>query len=604
MVAVADATYDKLQAESKQRLDHICELYNNDLNDSLIAQAPRDMQFNKKHGFYTHYYETWTHLANTYVFSGRVNTALKEVKMMHAEALEQGDKYGQALAHYAMGNAYNNMGYLDEAIDNFKKSLKLIEDTKRKPSVTCDIFSYYCDALNDKKNYQEMISVTQQWKAYLDVISDDKQATKKSSDVWYAYYYLACAQCHLGLNMLDAAAEDIAAAEARSEGHGDFIPMSILFYRGQLFLQKKDYAQALKCSNEGLKLTLDYDDKSSLLIVWEQRAEILKGLGQYKEAAQMYQNAYELTDSMYKKDARTQINELSTMFHVSELEMEQRLARTRNITIIASIIAAALALLLLYWLWTNRRLRRKNRELAIARDQAQASERMKSNFIKNISHEIRTPLNIVSGFAQILTHADMQLSDEIRRESSQKIQENTGRITALINQLLALSESSSRNYIERKDCIAANQLCLEAISQSSIDNDADHKFSFTTDVSDDTTIQTSSRSAVTALCALLDNAMKFTPRGGSIRMHATIDSDQLNISIEDTGCGIPVEKAERIFDEFVQLDEYKVGVGIGLTLARNIARQLGGDIIFDNTYHAAEDEGGKGARFVLTLPAS
>ncbi len=87
-------------------------------------------------------------------------------------------------------------------------------------------------------------------------------------------------------------------------------------------------------------------------------------------------------------------------------------------------------------------------------------------------------------------------------------------------------------------------------------------------------------------------------------MHATIDSDKLNISIEDTGCGIPAEKAERIFDEFVQLDEYKVGVGIGLTLARKTARQLGGDIIFDDTYHAAEDEGGKGARFVLTLPAS
>ena len=93
----------------------------------------------------------------------------------------------------------------------------------------------------------------------------------------------------------------------------------------------------------------------------------------------------------------------------------------------------------------------------------------------------------------------------------------------------------------------------------------------------------------------IDNAMKFTPEGGSIVMRSTLLDKHLAITIEDTGCGVPQEKADTIFEEFVQLDEFRDGVGIGLPLSRSIVRRLGGDITLDTTYH-------NGARFVLTLP--
>jgi signal transduction histidine kinase len=65
--------------------------------------------------------------------------------------------------------------------------------------------------------------------------------------------------------------------------------------------------------------------------------------------------------------------------------------------------------------------------------------------------------------------------------------------------------------------------------------------------------------------------------------------------VEDTGKGVPAEEAEHIFEEFVQLDEYYEGTGVGLTVARSIARRLGGDVMLDTTYN-------EGARFVFTLP--
>lgn len=601
---------DALKAESKRRIDHICDLYNYDKNDSLIQQAPVDLAFHKAHGFWEHYYETWLHLVNTYVFSGKINTALQEVKQMHKDATERKDKYGLALANYAMGNAYINMGYIEESVRCYRQSLRLIQSIKLHPTTVNDIFSYYCDALNEQKNFGEMKRVTAQWKTYLEKNMDsESNANRRSSNVWWAYYYIACAQQNLGLNQLDDAAKDLDEVERRSEGSGAFISMSIQFYRAQLYLQRKEYQKAFEYNDRRFSQSLGFDDKSAMVLIYEQRAAILNGLGRNEEAVRMYKELYNLKDSIYKKDSRTQINELSTLFHVSELELEQRLEHSRNLMMTAIIVALALALLVGYGYWMNRRLRKKNTELeemgrqlatkndelTVALDRAGESDRMKTGFIKNISHEIRTPLNILSGFSQMMAMPDANLSDEVRQEASLRIQENTNRITTLINQLLALSETNSLVRIERDDTLSVNQLCANAISRSGIADKPDHHFEFTTEVADTVQIQTSERFAVSALLNLLDNAMKFTPSGGTIRMDCRQEDSFIKMTVEDTGCGVPVDKAEEIFKEFVQLDEFKDGVGIGLPLSRNVARRLGGDIILDTSYT-------DGARFILTLP--
>ena len=584
--------------ESKNRINQLCEIYNADLNDSLIHQAPRDMQFHKEQNCWEHYYETWSLLVNTYIFMGQVNTGLQEVKLMHQDAAERNDPYGLALANYAMGNAYNNMGQLDEAISCYDQSLALIEEADLETTVVNDIFSYYCDVLKEQKRYQEMGVITEKWKKAIDELVErqsKKEGKQLNGGVWNSYYYLACAQMNLGLGNLDEAEKAIDEAEKSNRDKSEFIPMSVTYYRAQLWLQRRNYQKALDYNTQRLEKSRQYDDKSSEVLIYLQRAEIMKGLGVYKEAADMYQSVYELTDSIYKKDARTQINELNTLFRVNEMEMEKRLSRNRSVAVIAIIIALALALLLGYGSWMNLRLRRKNEELAIAHAQAEESLRMKSDFIKNISHEIRTPLNILSGFSQVLAQQNADLPQEVRQEASVNIQQNTNRITSLINRLLALSESSSRSLIERTDTISAEQLCQTAIAGSGVADDKRHQFSFSSTLGEGLTIVTSEKYASQAICHLLDNAMKFTPEGGSISMSCRTEGNVLAISIEDNGNGVPKEKAEEIFDEFVQLDTFKDGVGIGLSLSRNIVRQLGGDLVLDTNYQ-------KGARFVLTLP--
>jgi signal transduction histidine kinase len=113
-------------------------------------------------------------------------------------------------------------------------------------------------------------------------------------------------------------------------------------------------------------------------------------------------------------------------------------------------------------------------------------------------------------------------------------------------------------------------------------------------VDDALTVTTNSYYVQRALRHLLENARKFTGQG-YVHLHVTADGQMVTFMVEDTGIGVPAEAREKIFGEFVKLDEHEPGTGIGLPLARNIARKLGGDIVLDTTYTG-------GARFVMTLP--
>jgi signal transduction histidine kinase len=123
---------------------------------------------------------------------------------------------------------------------------------------------------------------------------------------------------------------------------------------------------------------------------------------------------------------------------------------------------------------------------------------------------------------------------------------------------------------------------------------------------ENTILTTNQQAAVRALTLLLDNAMTFTKQPEGFKsdnegkkeqavLKVSQNDTQVVFAVEDSGIGVPAEEAEHIFEEFVQLNEYYEGTGIGLTVARSLARRLGGDIILDTTYTA-------GARFVMNLP--
>ena len=267
-----------------------------------------------------------------------------------------------------------------------------------------------------------------------------------------------------------------------------------------------------------------------------------------------------------------------------------------------------LAYVLIIYHRSSVRLKKAYHELEIANKRAQELSRMKSDFIQQISHEIRTPLNILSGFTQVLTMSDAKLDEAMRHEIKGKITENTDRITSLVNKMLELSEARSQTVIECYDKVTAVQIVTEAINASGIEKASHLEFDLLiAPDAKDVRIQTNLAAAVRSLSLVLDNARKFTaPAEGrpqtppsdqlqKVVLRLTGLSGRLFFSVEDTGIGIAHKDAERIFDEFVQLDEFYDGTGIGLTVARSLARRIGGDIKVDTAYIG-------GSRFVMTLP--
>ena len=257
----------------------------------------------------------------------------------------------------------------------------------------------------------------------------------------------------------------------------------------------------------------------------------------------------------------------------------------------------------------NTKLENVNQQLTVANARAEESSKMKTDFIQQISHEIRTPLNILSGFTQIITTPGMELDDATREDINRQIGENTNRITGLVNKMLELSDASSKAVIERTDTVPAIQIAAQAAEDSGITQAAHLTFDMQLGEGAESAMLTTNLAQSThALVLLLDNAKKFTKPaeafGGSqpaadtqqrVVLSLELADGMARFVVEDTGIGVPAEEAERIFDEFVQLDEYYDGTGIGLTVSRSIARRLGGDVTLDTTYSP-------GARFVMTLP--
>lgn len=257
---------------------------------------------------------------------------------------------------------------------------------------------------------------------------------------------------------------------------------------------------------------------------------------------------------------------------------------------------------------TYHELEETNRQLDIARQRAEDASRMKTNFIQQISHEIRTPLNILSGFTQVITTPGMELDEATRSDINRQITENTDRITGLVNKMLELSDANSMAVIERTETVPAVQIAAEAADASGITTAEHLTFDIQMSPEAETAVLTTNQRAATrALTLILDNARKFTKPAEAHARHdvmkdkkralllVNVEEQSLRFIVEDTGIGVPLEEADRVFDEFVQLDEYYDGTGIGLTVARSLARRLGGNVVLDTSYT-------DGARFIMTLP--
>lgn len=360
--------------------------------------------------------------------------------------------------------------------------------------------------------------------------------------------------------------------EGKSSVHGRSMEVYYLACMG-----KTDEAIALAKSELG--------EESKTLIT-----KIYEMSGRWKEAYEA------LREETTTNDSINNVVLINSMAGVREQltihTIEQQTNRNRMIALsVGLILLGLLAAAMSYIVFARRRYMR---QLKRAYDHALESDKTKSAFIRNVTHEVRTPLNIISGFAQVISDPNMVTGPEERAHIAEMMQKNTQLITSLVDEMLELSlNENAPEAVAKDDVVEVNDLLRDILQENEYKVNKAVKLQFESDLSDDISLQTNEGMLKRVINLLLDNANKYTKKG-SITLKASANDEQIILTVEDTGPGIPADAAKHIFERFFKVDAFREGLGLGLPLCRTIINRLGGTVDLDNSYQ-------QGARFVVKI---
>ena len=561
-----------LAYEEAGRNKRLTLIYNSEDWLRLEKEARKQKDWMEKHELWDSFYKAWRDIIESCSYTSRTQTALREAEQMQEYAQKQDNTLGRALAYQQIGVIYDNIDHKQsvKALDRSIQLMKEIPDVAKNELLSA--YFYMAQELDQIQDYPRELAICKEWRQHLEHIKTLEKPKAGKMAVYDMEQHLWYASALIGSDSLTAASKELAACEQLNEQIKDpYLTYQMQVHQARLAMKEGNIRKAVAYTD----LYEPMMDLDWWPMAQRQRGEALLAVGRDREAALLYQKMYLHKDSTFSKDVRMQLDELNTLFQVDELRMKGQLERSRFVILIIGLLMLVLFIFMYFRHRAAKHLAQKNQELMIANARAEESSKMKTNFIQQISHEFRTPLNILNGFTQILTAPDMVLQAEEKADIQQRISESTERITG-------------------NDDIAALLIATQAAEHAGIQQNTHIKFQLQADAQAETIVHTNLRSATRALTLLLDNARKFT-KEGEVRLSIQQQPKTIDFIVEDTGIGVPAKEAEHIFDEFVQLDEYYDGTGIGLTVARSIARRLGGNIILDTSYSG-------GARFIMSLP--
>lgn len=231
-------------------------------------------------------------------------------------------------------------------------------------------------------------------------------------------------------------------------------------------------------------------------------------------------------------------------------------------------------------------------------------EQIKADLVANVSHELRTPLTAIKGYIETLENENT--SREERNHFLSIVKRNTERLINIVSDLLVLSEIENRNSLFRDDPkqdfedIDVGEIVfssLEAVKNNALDK----RLNTVLDIEESLPPLKGNRFLLEQMIInLMDNAVKYTPEGGTIGIRCFKSNSELVLEVFDTGIGIPKEHIPRIFERFYRVDRTRSrklgGTGLGLSIVKHIVILHGGKI-------EVQSEEGKGSRFIVTIPA-
>ena len=231
-------------------------------------------------------------------------------------------------------------------------------------------------------------------------------------------------------------------------------------------------------------------------------------------------------------------------------------------------------------------MKKREKELILMRGYEQ-------KFLANMSHEIRTPLNSIVGFSQVLS--DHYSNSPETQEFVNIIKSNSNDLLRLVTDVLTLSELDQYEQLPTDAETDLHAICQLASEVAKDNTQKDVEVLFEPE-RESLLIRSNSERISQVLNNLAHNAAKFTTHGSIRIAYSVLEAEKkIEISVTDTGMGIPADKQNCVFERFYKVNSFTQGTGLGLSISRSIAEKLGGSLQIDSSYT-------DGCRIVLTLP--
>ncbi|WP_299557462.1 response regulator [Seonamhaeicola sp.] len=391
------------------------------------------------------------------------------------------------------------------------------------------------------------------------------------------------ANIYYNLGQLDFAEKDyLEFLKKAKERKNNFYISRAHISLGNFYYKIKNYNKALLYSQQGFDMAKQRKDQRSQILAIKVIIGAHKELGNYKLLSQNWENYVQLRDSFDYAKLRTQVNELETKYETEKKEREIALLTSQNQLVaqqkrhqrnllLGGIGLTSLVGIFFFFLYRNRQ--KTNKKL-------KEVDTLKSNFFANISHEFRTPLTLISApLEKKLDSEDLNKTDRVDFELMQR---NSKRLLNLVDQLLDLSKLGS-GHVKLKVAQGDLSSLLRSLTSSFQHLAQQKNIKYSVKVGNSEHVWFDKNVIEKTVINLLSNAFKYTPDNGIINFETIIKNGHLEIIVENSGSTLSKEKADQIFNRFYQADDNADGVGIGLSLVKELVTLSYGTIAVENT---------------------
>ena len=268
-------------------------------------------------------------------------------------------------------------------------------------------------------------------------------------------------------------------------------------------------------------------------------------------------------------------------------------ALSRDLLSLQTFIAVAAVTFLLFGATIDERWR--------AQEDAEAANRVKSEFLAIMSHELRTPLNAIAGYSQLLEDGVYGRLNEKQRNGVKRIHRNEQRLLLLVDEVLGFVSAEKGETSVQPEAIRVSDAfdAVQPLIASQLEQH--HCVVQRSVIRPGLSVRADAKSLQQILMRLMSNASKFSKDGGTVTLGAEPKNDMVRIWVHDAGAGISQQELDKVFEPFFQADHSTTrrvsGIGLGLTIARDLARRMDGEVMLSS-------EPGHGTTASILLPAA